>query len=78
MDLLPETKDAFNGPEVLESAAQVYGLVGEKDQAFTMIDHLLSVPSAVTVHNLKVNPLWDSLRDDPRFQALIDKYTTKA
>ena len=78
MDLLPESKDAFGGPDLTEVAAQVYGIVGEKEQAFTLLDHLLSVPSAVTVPNLKINPLWDPLRDDPRFQALLDKYGGKA
>jgi serine/threonine-protein kinase len=75
MDLLPESKDAFGGPDVTEVAAQVYGVVGEKDQAFVLLDHLLSTPSSVTVANLKLNPLWDPLRDDPRFQKLIDKYS---
>jgi serine/threonine-protein kinase len=77
MGLLPEAKDAFGGPEIAEAAAQVYGLVGEKDEAFTMIEHLLSEPSGVTVSNLRLNPLWDCLRDDPRFQALLDKYGGK-
>jgi len=39
---------------------------------------LLSRPSAVTVHSLKVNPIWDPLRNDPQFQALLNKYGGKA
>jgi serine/threonine-protein kinase len=78
MTLDSEGKDAFGGPDVTEAAAQVYGILGEKDRAFSLLDHLLSVPSSVTVFNIKLNPLWDSLRDDPRFQALIDKYSKKA
>jgi hypothetical protein len=38
----------------------------------------LSRPSAVTVRGLKVNPIWDSLRGDPHFQALVQKYASKA
>jgi hypothetical protein len=78
MTLDSEAKDAFGGPDVTEAAAQVYSIIGEKDRAFSLLDHLLSVPSSVTVFNLKLNPLWDPLRDDPRFQALIDKYSKKA
>jgi len=78
MALDAEGRDAFDGPQMTEVAAQVYGLIGEKDRAFELVDHLLSIPSSVTVANLKINPLWDSLRPDPRFQALLDKYSKKA
>jgi TolB-like protein len=78
LELLPESKDAFGGPDIAEAVAQVYGLVGEKDMAFTLLDHLLSEPSSVTVFNLKLNPLWDPLRDDARFPALLEKYGGKA
>jgi len=37
----------------------------------------LGRPSALTVQILKLSPAWDSLRSDPRFQALIDKYSAK-
>jgi hypothetical protein len=34
---------------------------------------LLSRPSAVTAQTLKINPIWDPLRGDPRFEALVQK-----
>jgi tetratricopeptide (TPR) repeat protein len=77
-ELLPESKDAFGGPEVMEDVAQVYAILGEKDRAIEVLNGLLSRPSAMTVEILKVNPIWDPLRSDPRFQALIDKYGAKA
>jgi len=42
------------------------------------LDGLLNRPSSVTVQGLKINPIWDPLRNDPRFQGLIDKYGAKA
>jgi len=58
--------------------AEVYAILGENDRAIEILDGLLSRPSGVTVQGLKVNPIWDPLRNDPRFQALLDKYGGKA
>jgi TolB-like protein/Flp pilus assembly protein TadD len=77
VELLPESQDAFDGPRCTASLAQIYALTGETDEAFPLIDHLLSVPNGLTIAVLKLDPIWDSLRKDPRFQALIDKYTAK-
>jgi TolB-like protein/Tfp pilus assembly protein PilF len=77
-ELQPETKDAFGGPEITEGVAQVHAILGENDRAIEILDGLLSRPSSVTAEVLKVNPVWDPLRSDPRFQALIDKYGAKA
>jgi TolB-like protein/Tfp pilus assembly protein PilF len=77
-ELLPESKDAFGGPEITAGVAEVYCLVGENGRTIEVLDGLLSRPSGVTVPLLKLNPAWDPLRNDPRFQALIDKYGAKA
>jgi tetratricopeptide (TPR) repeat protein len=77
-ELLPESKDAFGGPEITAGVAEVYSILGDSDRAIEILDGLLSRPSAVTVEGLKVNPIWDPLRSDPRFQALLQKYGGKA
>ena len=77
-ELLPESKDAFGGPEISEGVAQVHATLGDNARAIEILDGLLSRPSAVTVQGLKVNPIWDPLRNDPRFQALLTKYGGKA
>ncbi|HEX3619648.1 MAG TPA: tetratricopeptide repeat protein [Candidatus Udaeobacter sp.] len=73
-ELQPESKDAFGGPEITEGVAQVYAILGENGPAIEILDELLSRPSNVTVQGLKINPTWDSLRNDPGFQALLSKY----
>ncbi len=75
VELLPESQDAFDGPEVTAELAQIYAWTGEHDQAFGLLDHLLVVPNGITVPGVKLDPIWDPLRKDPRFQALIDKYS---
>lgn len=77
-ELLPESKDAFGGPEITAGVAEVQAILGDNDRAIEILDGLLSRPSSVTVQVLKVNPIWDSLRNDPNFQALLTKYSGKA
>jgi serine/threonine-protein kinase len=76
-ELQPESKDAFEGPEITEGVAQVQAIVGENNHAIEILDGLLSRPSAVTVQALSINPIWDPLRNDPGFQALLSKYASK-
>src|SRR5881392_2260323 len=77
VELLPESEDAFDGPQVTATLAQIYAWTGEFDEAFRLLDHLLVVPNGLTVPMLELDPTWDALRKDPRFQALIDKYSPK-
>src|SRR6266550_4664497 len=77
-ELLPESKDAFGGPEIAAGVAEVHAILGDNGRAIEILDGLLSRPSAVTVQSLKVSPIWDSLRNDPGFQALLNKYGGKA
>src|SRR5438477_5867575 len=77
VELLPESQDAFDGPQATAALAQIYAWTGEFDDAFRLLDHLLDVPNGLTVTLLKLEPMWDPLRKDPRFQALIDKYSPK-
>jgi TolB-like protein len=76
-EILPESKDAFGGPEITGGVAEVYGILGENGRAIELLDGLLGRPSHLTVSILKLSPVWDPLRSDPRFQALIDKYSAK-
>jgi serine/threonine-protein kinase len=77
VELLPESQDAFDGPQGTASLAQIYAWTGEFDEAFRLLDHLLDVPNGLTVPMLKLEPMWDQLRKDPRYQALIDKHSPK-
>jgi TolB-like protein/Tfp pilus assembly protein PilF len=78
MQLRPESKDAFEGPQITAQVAEVYAILGDNDRAIELLDGLMSRPSEVSVNTLKLSPAWDPLRKDPRFQALIDKYGAKA
>ncbi len=69
--------DAFEGPMVSEERARILAQAGAADAALDEIERLLPGPSFLTVHFLRLDPLWDPIRDDPRFQALIAKYSER-
>src|SRR5258708_36753293 len=76
-ELLPESEDAFGGPSITTALAQIYVWTGDYDEAFRLLDHLLATPNGVTVPFLKLDPAWDPLRKDARFQPLIDNHGGK-
>ena len=78
VELLPESQDAFDGPQIAAALAQIYAWTGEPDEAFRLLDHLFAIPNGLTVPMFKLDPAWDPLRKDPRYQALIDKYSAKS
>jgi len=80
VELEPETQNAFHGATHSANLALVYALVGESDQAITLIERLLSTPGPVecsdypnniTLADLRLRWEWDSLRKNPRFQQIL-------
>jgi len=72
-ELLPESVDAYDGPQITGQLAAIYAWTGEHEQALGLLDHLLQVPNGTTIALLKIDPAWDALRKDPGFQALLNK-----
>ena len=73
VELLPESEDAVDGPTASAALAEIYAWVGEHDEAFRLLDHLLTVPNGLTVPQLKLDPVWNPLRADPAFQKLCEE-----
>jgi serine/threonine protein kinase/Tfp pilus assembly protein PilF len=71
---VPIEKDALDGPVVIETLAQVAAQMGEPDRAIAALRKALSTPSRTTPPftpaKLRLDPMWDPLRGDPRFQEL--------
>jgi TolB-like protein/Flp pilus assembly protein TadD len=78
VELLPESQDALDGPKCTSALAEIYACTGEFDEAFRLLDHLFAIPCDLTIPMFKLDPAWDPLRKDPRYQALIDKYARKS
>jgi TolB-like protein/Tfp pilus assembly protein PilF len=73
-NLMPVSLDAISGSIQRLCLVDVYGTVGEFDKAIDEIDYLLSIPSIICVNQVKNYPLYDPLRDHPRFQEMLKKY----
>ena len=80
VELEPESQDAFHGAAHSASLALVYSLVGEPDQAITLIERLVATPGPaecsdfpnnMTLADLRLRWEWDSLRSNPRFQQIL-------
>jgi TolB-like protein/Tfp pilus assembly protein PilF len=71
LELLPVSKDALDGAEVMKYLGVIYAWCGEKDLAFAQIAATLRIPSTLNYGNLKLRPYWDNLRGDPRFEKIV-------
>ena len=69
----PVETQALNGTDHSYRLAEVYSLIGDTDQAFDILESLLAFPNPVSVWRIKLNPFFDSLRDDPRYLKLISE-----
>jgi len=76
MEAFPTMVDRLTavGAEGGVSTAESYLLVGEIDAALERLEYWLSRPSRLSVALLRVDPIWDPIRDDPRFLALLERY----
>jgi TolB-like protein/Tfp pilus assembly protein PilF len=77
VDLMPLSKDIYDGALVLEGLAQVYTWTNEPDRAIELLQKLAAMPSYVNYARLKLHPLWNPLRGDPRFQKIVNSLAPK-
>jgi TolB-like protein len=73
VELFPVTKDAVTGAEILRNLAVTYAWSGEKDLAIEQLEKVVQLPGPISYGQLRLHPWWDPLRDDPRFEKLVEE-----
>jgi serine/threonine-protein kinase len=69
--LVPQSVDAYDAAETRGLLAEIYAVAGEPDSAVALLRQLLSIPSEFNIPLLRIDPVWDPLRGNPRFEELL-------
>jgi TolB-like protein/Tfp pilus assembly protein PilF len=77
VELLPVARDAINGPHMIEFFAIICAWTGEKETAFQQLAIATQLPGWLSYGQLRLHPLWDPLRDDPRFGKIVASLAPK-
>jgi len=77
VDLLPLAKNALDGPDVLYSYAVICAWTGERDLAIEQLQTLTKIPAGAHYGDLRLDPDWDPLRGDPRFEKIVASLAPK-
>ena len=74
-DSLPIEKDALIGPSFLAGLAEIEARTGRAEDAVKILRQLITAPAGgvVSTARLKIDPVWDPIRNDPGFQKLLSK-----
>ena len=76
-ELLPPSKDAIDGVVLAVNLAQIYVWTGEKDLAIAQLAAVERFPTYLSYGLLKLQPIWDPLRGDPRFEKIVASLAPK-
>lgn len=73
VELMPYDVDAYNSSVRHADLARILVRVGEYDAAVEILEDLLDRPAMITPHQLRLDPRFDPIRDEPRFKELADR-----
>ena len=76
-DMLPPRKDALVSVYLITTLAHIYALTGEKDLALERLDVVSKLPCGPSYGQLRLDPEWDSLRENPRFEKIVASLAPK-
>ena len=77
VELTTRAKDLLTGPEVVANLALIYAWTGERDLAIKQLEIAAKLPNGPDYGDLVLDPVWDSLRADSRFQKIVASLALK-
>ena len=77
LELAPTAKDYLDGVDVLYYYAVICAWTDEHDLAIEQLETLAKIPSRVSYGDIRLNPNWDPLRSDPRFEKIVASLAPK-
>ena len=78
VELVPITKDSTDGTLALSNLALTYAWTGERDLAIEQLEIISKIPNGPTYGILRLDPVWDPLRGDPRFEKMLASLAPKS
>lgn len=77
VELLPVERDAINGAHMIEFFAIICAWTGEKDLAHEQLSRAVRLPGWLSYGLLRLHPIFDPLRGDPRFETIVASLAPK-
>jgi serine/threonine-protein kinase len=77
VELMPIAKDSLDGPPLVSNLALIYAWTGERDLAIEQLAIVAEIPCGPSYGDLRLNPYWDPLRGDPRFEKILASLAPK-
>ena len=72
VELLPPSKDMYFGPYIQHQLVRIYLALGEHEQALDTLEPLLAMPYTLTPAWLRIDPMFEPVRNHPRFKRLVE------
>lgn len=73
VEILPPSRDAWEGPGTVFDLGWTHAVLGDTREAVQQLERIVNRPSGPTVHQLRMDPRWEPIRDHPGFQRLLGR-----